>query len=747
MNELSSKIVVTEEAPGMPSINTLATAVVLAVGTTERGPFGARLCTGWEDYVNLYGGFTADATLPLAVWGFFNNGGSFIWICRTVHYTDINDQSTATSDIGSRTIQNSGAAASAASVTGTAHAPFVLEDGMHIDIDTGAGTVVSTFHMTAASILSTGTYPMAPSGGESIGITIMGARGTTEQTVTLQSGDTTAALQAARFNAGLDGAKAIVNGGQLQLICDRKGSGSGIRVTTPGTANALLNFPTSQATGTGNVADSWNVTGLEVDAVVEAAVATAKVDVNQDTTLSFNSVATGSAASIRIMPTSTVTFGCDSVVHNGSNATPQVTLTVRGKTPGAYTDAIRIKISDASNGISEQFNLQVLVDGKVKETFTNLIMTANGAVTKETNWVQTKVNDTKKGSILITAEDMLLPFSSALKRPVNGTTAALVGGSAGLLNLADIDFLGSSEGKNGLHAFDAIQGGTLLIVPGITSPAVVNGMVDYCEINRNGTIFTVLDCPAGLTAVEMIDWWETTGLEEKSEFCAVYWPRVKIPNPSKTVFGNSDTLDVASAGYIVGKYSDNDNKPGGIYESPAGIDGWGVIRGIVGVENDPSGSEQHEVLDETKRDLIYPHRINPITKLPGTPWHIDGGRTAKSSGNFAHIGQRRGAIFIETSVKNGLQVLRHRFNNVSTRAKANRMISDFLFKEMGKGAFASTNPETAYTVDTSNKLNPLVVQKAGIFKARVGLAFNTPNEFTYLSFAQDTRKLEEELEG
>ena len=183
-----------------------------------------------------------------------------------------------------------------------------------------------------------------------------------------------------------------------------------------------------------------------------------------------------------------------------------------------------------------------------------------------------------------------------------------------------------------------------------------------------------------------------------------------------------------------------------MYESPAGIgEGFGIIRGMVGVEDDPTGRDRHSVLDERVRDLVYPYRINPITKLESTPWHIDGGRTLKSTGNFPNVGERRGVIFIEQSLKQGLVILKHRFNNKANRQRAKRIITAFLIREMNKGAFRSTNPDTAFYVDVSDQLNPPAQEFAGIMTIRIGLATNKPGEFIVIIVTQDTRALAESL--
>jgi uncharacterized protein len=67
------------------------TAVAAFVGFTERAPTddpkdpqGAapRLVTSWTQFESLYGGFAADCVLPMAVYGYFANGGSIAYICR-----------------------------------------------------------------------------------------------------------------------------------------------------------------------------------------------------------------------------------------------------------------------------------------------------------------------------------------------------------------------------------------------------------------------------------------------------------------------------------------------------------------------------------------------------------------------------------------------------------------------------------------------------------------------------------------
>ncbi len=159
------------------------------------------------------------------------------------------------------------------------------------------------------------------------------------------------------------------------------------------------------------------------------------------------------------------------------------------------------------------------------------------------------------------------------------------------------------------------------------------------------------------------------------------------------------------------------------------------------------GFEVDEVLEEAKRDLVYPKRINPLTTGPGFPRYIDGSRTLKGDGSFPYIAERRGVTFIERSLKQGLQFARHKNNDEKLRAQVRRTITAFLITQMNNGAFRSRDPEKAFFVDVSEALNTPTVIFEGKLIVRVGLATNKPAEFIILRISQDTRQLSEELAG
>lgn len=95
---LASKIVIEEETPALRSIPALDTAVLSMVGITIKGPINTpTLVQSFDQFVRKFGSYMVGSHMAAAVEGFFENGGTNIYIVRVVHYSDITDGTTATS--------------------------------------------------------------------------------------------------------------------------------------------------------------------------------------------------------------------------------------------------------------------------------------------------------------------------------------------------------------------------------------------------------------------------------------------------------------------------------------------------------------------------------------------------------------------------------------------------------------------------------------------------------------------------
>lgn len=727
---LSSKVVVVEEEPRVRGIPSLPTSVAGAVGITERGPIGeAVLVNSFEEFQERFGGFTPDSDLALAAMGFFENGGSQLWVVRTVHYGDASDPATATAVRSFGHLTSDGGMPTPGAVTSDHawHDEFVADgDTLVLSVDGGDPQVVGVL-VTRPSVVSASAFPTGFVGGETLELEVLELH----QTVVFDAADQSIEAVAQRINEALQLASAIVEGGQIRILADLGGTETSVRVTG-GTANDVLQFPTDLVPGDGNIAFSAGVQPQEIVDLVMAQAVGVNAWVEPDGRITLQSSNPGPGSSIQVLPESTLDdrLGFDNDLHEG--VVPAVTNVVRveGRDPGSYADHIQVEVRPATSGAWDEFDLAVIEDGVYREAFPNLSMSS-----AKDRYVERVVNDEKRGSTLVRVIDQLAP--GPLVPTVQ--TVSLGAGDDGLMGLDDSDFVGSEAGKTGLHALDQVQDLTLLLVPGRATSAVHNAMVSYCEVDRDGTVFAILDPPENHSATEIVDYaMNSAALGDLSEFAAIYWPRALVLNPARSVFGSADTIAVPPSGIIAGVYSRTDSaRPGGVYDPPAGIE-KGRMFGVLGFETD-------EVLEEAKRDLVYPKRINPLTTGPGLPRYIDGSRTLKGGGNFPYIAERRGVIFIERSLKQGLQFARHKNNTEGLRAQVRRTITAFLLTQMNNGAFRSREPSKAFFVDVSDVLNTPSVIFAGKLIARIGLATNKPAEFIVLRISQDTRALEAEL--
>lgn len=744
---LSSKIVIQEEPPKLRTIQGVATAVGACVGITRKGPIGvATLVTSYAQFERVFGGEIGEGDAAFAVQGFFANGGGRLYFTRTVHYTTIGNANSKTSAAATLNLQTGATGPSAGTVLGSIVGPFKFTpaDELVVDVD-GNGAATAVFNAARASQVAANAETYVLTNGMTLTVKINGGPVQTIAFLTAEFVDIGAATTAevnAVINAKLSGGYADVSAGKPRINSDKQGTGSHVEITG-GSANAVLGFPTSVANGSGNVADIDTVTVAEIKTIAEAAVTGLTVS-NDGGRVRLTSNTTGGSSSVQVDASSDVDdeLGLDNATHSGGTGAAVDTLQVDAKYDGTYGNSIGIVIAPASSGVASEFNLRVLDDGVLVETFPNLTMDDAGA-----RYVETVINDPKIGSEYIQVTDLDVdPTDAANERPAtsSGSTTLvpfgpLTGGTDGLGSLHDNDFLGSDVAKNGIHSFDLKNDKAILFIPDRATAGVHQGALSYCELYAKGSMFVVLDPPAGKTSEEITTYVESdAAILELSDFGGIFWPRIKVLNPSTERFGNSESLVVPPSGHIVGAFCRTDSaRVGGVWDPPAGSVN-GKLFGIVGLETD-------EVLEESRRDIVYPKRINPITRHAGQPFAIDGVRTLKSTGPFPTLAERRGMIFIEQSIKNGVQFARLRNNNEALRAEVEMTIEAFLEGQMNVGAFASMEPEKAFFVDVSAQLNPATEQFAGRLNIRVGCATNKPAEFIIITFSQDTRAIEEEL--
>jgi len=736
---LASKVVTYEEEPKLRSLPASPTAVIGVVGPTKKGPLERTFITSWEEFVKIFGGHYADSEVSLNIWMTYKQDpGSQMWIKRLVHYTDPSDEGTKASVQANYMIPSVATAASAGEVTGNEQATFALEPAqtleIHIDEDAGGPDTI-TFNATA-STLTGGATSLPASTGDTI---VFNSDAYPEdQTITFTGDHTTIELVAQDINEQARGFRAVVVGGStINFESDTRGTNSLMAIISgTGTALADIGHSVDAGTaGTGNVGDIARVTFAEAESLIEAGVTNPVTGcvVTQESTgeITITSGTTGAGSSVQIESGSTATgFGFDNDLHSGSSTASVDSLQVLGKYDGTYAHDLRVNIENATNGEDDYFNVIVKdTDGKIIESFPNV----QNITTTDDDFVETVVGAENTGSYEIAFVDQ-----GNTIRPANGIYT-MTSGDDGLTLLDDNDYVGSSSGETGFHGFDDVNNISILISPGRATQNVHEGMVEYCETYRDETIFPILDCPANYSYTQMVTYMKsTTNLKGLSEFGAMYWPRIKVLNPSKAIYGQDEEIYCYPSGPVAGVYSKIDNsKPGGIYEPPAGV--------IIGRIDGARGFEFEQVKKESVRDVVYPEYINPITTQEGFAIYIDGVYTLDITGNFPTIAERRGVIYIRKQIKLLLEYARHRNIDEALLQFTERSAEFFLETQMKLGAFASKNPELAYRVDFSEALNPPSERRQFKLNGRIGLATQKPAEFIVVGFYQDNSKLLEEL--
>jgi uncharacterized protein len=113
-----------------------STSVAGMAGVTVKGPVGEPvLVTSWPQFFENFGGYTPNSWLPQAAKAFFEEGGSVLYVSRVVHFTDIDDRATDTSETASLALTD-GEVTPALSLTVEAKSPGTWGNALFVAVTT-----------------------------------------------------------------------------------------------------------------------------------------------------------------------------------------------------------------------------------------------------------------------------------------------------------------------------------------------------------------------------------------------------------------------------------------------------------------------------------------------------------------------------------------------------------------------------------------------------------------------------------
>ena len=366
-----------------------------------------------------------------------------------------------------------------------------------------------------------------------------------------------------------------------------------------------------------------------------------------------------------------------------------------------------------------------LVEGRVDASFDD----PGGGSVSET-FGNLRLDDSPSGIVATLASRSRLVRANAVGTindpalfpiPAQGSALPLSGGSDGFDSLSVADFVGTDGGsgkRTGIVALEDIDEVAICAVPGVWSGTVSSALVTHCEQLKDR--FAILDPQDGLD----IEGIQTFREPFDTRYAALYYPWLVANDPSTNQF-----VEVPPSGHLAGIYARTDTERG-VHKAPANA----VIRGIRLTD----GIAQ----DVTKRhqDLLNPKGINALRFFPGLGQRVWGARTLSSDAQWKYVNVRRLFLFLEESIDEGTQWVVFEPNDESLWALVRQTVSNFLGTVWRSGALAGTTADEAFfvTCDRSTMTDDDIAN--GRLICVIGVAPVFPAEFVIFRIQQKTRE-------
>ncbi|HEY1868188.1 MAG TPA: phage tail sheath subtilisin-like domain-containing protein, partial [Candidatus Cybelea sp.] len=360
-------------------------------------------------------------------------------------------------------------------------------------------------------------------------------------------------------------------------------------------------------------------------------------------------------------------------------------------------------VAAATTVQSFEFSLTITSPPNVPELWQNLSMDP-----RHSRYWGAAVNSRYVSLSLPTTPDTDLPPNNL---PGALVTTPLAGGTAD-----NPLSLGLAQYQQALNAMVPLQDVELVCVPDRTDQAVQQAVIAHCETMKDR--FAILHTQPGLAADASSGsplMLQRAWCESEGGYAALYYPWIRINDPNSLT--GADTILVPPSGHIAGIYGRVDQT--GVQNAPAN-------QGII----DAVGLELN--VDSVTQGLLNVAGINVSRIFPGQALPLVwGARTTTPVAQTAwqYINVRRLFIFVETSLKFGLQPYVFMTNDTSLWKRLNRAISDFLTRVWKAGALFGTQAAQAFYIQIDDENNPPSSRALGQVNITIGMAPVYPAEF------------------
>lgn len=320
----------------------------------------------------------------------------------------------------------------------------------------------------------------------------------------------------------------------------------------------------------------------------------------------------------------------------------------------------------------------------------------------------------------------------ALKAAIDTAKAALVGNDGANLTEANFAGVGFESGKKGLYALEQADLFNILCIPPYAeganvSPQIVGLAASYCEKRR---AFYVIDPPVGWNnPADVVNGMKASPdpIGTRSKNAAIFWPRLRQPNPFKGDLVES----FAPSGAVAGVMARTDAERG-VWKAPAGL--AAVLNNVPDLAY-PMTDGEHGLLNPLGVNAL---RIKaPVGRITYGARTLEGDDRLGSE--YKYISVRRLALFIEESVYRGTQWAVFEPNDEALWAQIRLNLTSFMQGLYRKGAFDGKSESDAFYVKCDSETTTPGDVNLGILNIVIGFQPPKPAEFVVISLKQIAR--------
>ena len=289
----------------------------------------------------------------------------------------------------------------------------------------------------------------------------------------------------------------------------------------------------------------------------------------------------------------------------------------------------------------------------------------------------------------------------------------------------DADVTGAESSKTGIYALEKADLFNLLCIPPLTRDVDVNSATlssaeTYCLKRR---AMLIVDPPSNWNATSTVE--TSTDIDNlRHTNAAIYFPRIKVPDPLKEY----RVEEFVPCGVVAGIMARTDAQRG-VWKAPAGLDAK-----LTGVQ------ELSVKLTDGENGRLNPLGVNCLRSFPVYGNIVWGARTLEGADRLAsewkYIPVRRTALYIEESLYRGTQWVVFEPNDEPLWAQIRLNVGAFMHDLFAKGAFQGTSPKDAYFVRCDKETTTQNDVDKGIVNILVGFAPLKPAEFVMIKIQQ-----------